>query len=183
MIKVLQSLHFGTFIVQTPPTAESGWRWIIKTLLELECYAKKICVSRERKKSCLISCHYLMIGKQAARQEYKIGEHSSCRTLFIPLSPTLNKEVLGLYQNSEENNYLPFSSFPVSTFRSSMVFPDWEIPIGSTVPVMGRKIAASSVSQQGNGYSTGTYIDNAGSCPMAQQDKCREQWRGFLQGS
>lgn len=41
MIKVLQSLHFGTFIVQTPPTAESGWRWIIKTLLELECYAKK----------------------------------------------------------------------------------------------------------------------------------------------
>lgn len=41
MIKVLQSLHFGNFIVQTPLTAESGWRWIMKTLVELKCYAKK----------------------------------------------------------------------------------------------------------------------------------------------
>lgn len=141
MIKVLQSLHFGNFIVQTPLTAESGWRWIVKMLVELECYAKKIRASRERKKSCLISCHYLMIEKQAAGQEYKRGEHSSGRTLFILLSPTLNREVLGSYYNSEESNCLPFSFFSVSTFRSSVVSPDWEIPIGSTVSVMGRKIA------------------------------------------
>lgn len=41
MIKVLQSLPFGNFIVQIPLTAESGWRRIMKTLVELECYATK----------------------------------------------------------------------------------------------------------------------------------------------
>lgn len=100
---------------------------------------QKLCASREREKSCLISFHYLIIEKQAARQEYKIREHSSCRTLFMLLSPTLNREVLGLYQNSEENNCLPLSS--LSTPRSLMVSPGWEIMIGSAVSVMGRKIA------------------------------------------
>lgn len=102
---------------------------------------QKICASRKRKANCLISCHYLMIEKQASGQECEIGEQSSCRILFILLSPSLSREVLSRYQKSEQNNCLLFSLFSVSTFRSSVVSPDWEIPIGSAVPLMGRKIA------------------------------------------
>lgn len=102
---------------------------------------QKICASRKRKANCLIFCHYLMIEKQASGQEREIGERSSCRILFILLSPSLSREVLSWYQKSEQNNYLLFSLFPVSTFKSSIVSPDWEIPIGSAVPLMGRKIA------------------------------------------
>lgn len=86
----------------------------------------------------------------------------------ILLSPTLNREVLGSSQKSEENNCLPSSLFSVSTFRSSVVSPDWDTNWLCS-PGDGKKKSNPPLylCQQGHGYSTGTQIDNAGSCPVA----------------
>lgn len=142
MIKVLQILCFGNFIVQTPLTAKSGWRWILKNTWRAGMLCQK-CASQERKKAVWISCH-VPKDREAGGQEHKIGECSSLRILFILLSPTLNWKLLIKYQNSEENKFLPSSLFSVSTFRSARVSPAWETAIGSAVPVMGREVATPS---------------------------------------
>lgn len=182
MIKVLQSLYFGNFIAQTPLTAESGWRWIVKTLVELECYAKKICASRERKKSCLISCHYLMIEKQAAGQEYKIGEHSSWRAIHSVISNPKQRS-LGLLPELWGEQLFAF----VLIFCLHIQELSGLCRLGDSHKLYslsdGKKNSNIPLCQQGNGYCTGTHTDNAGSCPVALQDKCREQWHGFLQAS
>lgn len=89
----------------------------------------------KEKKAVWISCH-VSKDREAGGQEHKIGE------LFLQdLSPTVNREVLSRYQNSEENKFFPSSLFSISTFRSSTVFPDQDTAIGFAVPVMGREIA------------------------------------------
>lgn len=126
MIKVLQTLHFGNFNVQPPLAAESGWRWIMKTLVELECCAKKHVHLGKGKKN--LSDFLPLFNDREASSWAR-----SRRILFLQdfiqnilLSPTLNREVLGSSQKSEENNCLPSSLFSVSTFRSSVVSPDWD---------------------------------------------------------
>lgn len=171
MIKVLQILCFGNIIVLTTLIVKSGWRWVLKSIWRDGILSQKAFISGKKKKisGFLAMCAY----REASGQERKI-EHPSHRTLFILLSPALNREVLSKCHDSEKNKFLLISfSFPISAFRSLRVSPDWEAASFSKSALQSWWCEEKEhhlplcLPQWGNGYFADLWVGNAGSCFMA----------------
>lgn len=131
---------------------------------------KSVHLRKEKKISGFLAmCAY----REASGQERKI-EHPSHRTLFILLSPALNREVLSKCHDSEKNKFLLISfSFPISAFRSLRVSPDWEAASFSKSALQSWWCEEKEhhlplcLPQWGNGYFADLWVGNAGSCFMA----------------